>query len=66
MKKILFISAERLGDTLFLTPSLAFAREHAPDVKIDVIAVTPLAGAVLANNPNINKLFVQPDQAQLS
>ncbi len=62
MKKILILSAERLGDTLFLTPALAFIKQHAPDVLVDMIALTPLAGAVLKNNPNLHQLLVLPDE----
>lgn len=65
MKKILILSAERLGDTLFLTPSLAFIKLHAADVLVDMIAITPLAGAVLKNNPNIHQLLVSPDEEML-
>lgn len=65
MKKILLISAERLGDTLFLTPALQFLCTQAPDVIVDVIAVTPLAAAVFQHNPNVQNLLLQPTGQQI-
>ncbi len=51
----------RLGDTIFITPSIRLIKKIHPDANIDVIALTKLAGEVLQGNPHIRKLFVAPE-----
>lgn len=60
----IIVLPERLGDSLFHTPSLRLLKEKRASLKIGVIALSPLCADVLKNNPHIDKLHVLPDRAQ--
>jgi len=60
----IIVLPERLGDTLFHTPSLRLLKEQRPTLKIGVIALSPLCADVLKNNPYVDSLYVLPDQAE--
>lgn len=65
-KNILIITPARLGDTVFITPSIRLLKFIDPEAIIDVIAITKLAGEVLAGNPYVRNLFVEPTMGELA
>lgn len=56
----------RLGDTIFITPSIRLLKKIYPDANIDVIAISQLAADVLEGSPFIRELFVMPSMESLS
>jgi len=65
VRKIITVSPARLGDTIFCTPLLRMMKQYFPLAGIDVIALSPVAAAVLEHNPNIHAVFLEPDQSTL-
>jgi ADP-heptose:LPS heptosyltransferase len=64
-KRVVMVSAARLGDTLFLTPAIRVLKSYRQDVEIDVICPSELSASVLAYNPNINQLYVTPAKRKI-
>lgn len=64
-KKVLFVSATRLGDTLFMTPAFRVIKQCSPTTVIHVIALTSLAAEVLRDNLYIDRVFIQPNLNEL-
>jgi ADP-heptose:LPS heptosyltransferase len=60
----IIVLPERLGDTLFHTPSLRLLKEKRPTLKIGIIALSPLCADVLKKNPYVDNLYLLPDQAE--
>jgi len=60
----IIVLPERLGDSLFHTPSLRLLKQARPAMKIGVIALSPLCADVLKNNPHVDDLYVLPDRDQ--
>jgi ADP-heptose:LPS heptosyltransferase len=56
----------RLGDTIFRTPLCKLLPKMFPNATIDALTITSLSAEVLAFNPNINKIFVAPEKAELT
>jgi ADP-heptose:LPS heptosyltransferase len=63
-KNMVMILPERLGDTLFHTPTLRLFKQLKPDLKIDIIALSPLCATVLEHNPYVDAIHVTPSKAQ--
>ena len=55
--KILVISLAGIGDTLIATPFIRELRENFPAATIDALVRWPGAKDLLADNPNINRVF---------
>ncbi len=64
-QKIITITPERLGDTLFCTPALRLLKSAHDNVQLDVIAASALSASVLVNNPSVNRVLVAPSQETL-
>lgn len=64
-QRVAIILPERLGDTIFHTPSIKLLRKMRPAIRIDVIALSPLAAGVVENNPYINAIYVAPNDSEL-
>ena len=60
--RVIIILPERLGDTLFHTPSIRLLKRCKPDITIGVIALSPLCASVIENNPYIDHIYTLPDQ----
>ncbi|MCD6056365.1 MAG: glycosyl transferase family 9 [Gammaproteobacteria bacterium] len=63
--RFLCILPERLGDIIFCTPAINLLAELKPNAQIDILSAAPLASAVLANNPVINRIHICPNPRQL-
>ncbi len=63
--KLLLITAERLGDTLFLVPAIKLLHQMAPNLKLDILALSPLAGAIFNDNPYVNKIHVARGEREI-
>ncbi|PIQ42853.1 MAG: hypothetical protein COV52_05780 [Gammaproteobacteria bacterium CG11_big_fil_rev_8_21_14_0_20_46_22] len=63
-KKIAIVLPERLGDTLFNTPSIEFIKHYYPNCHIDAICLSPVTAAVIENNPHIGQYFIKPHRKQ--
>ncbi len=66
IKRIFTVSPNRLGDTVFCTPIFRLLKEICPQAKIDVVALTQLAANVLANNPYIDHIFLNPSMDRIN
>ncbi|MGB6977467.1 MAG: glycosyltransferase family 9 protein [Gammaproteobacteria bacterium] len=55
--KILLLSTNHVGNTLFCTPGIHLLKQHLPQVQLDVVAMSPRAAAALSDNPDINKVY---------
>jgi len=64
-QRIIIILPERLGDSLFHTPSIRFLKIYRPNISIGVIALSPLCADVLKNNPYIDTVYVSPSRSEL-
>lgn len=64
-KNVAIILPERLGDTLFHTPSIRLLRKMRPDIRIDIIALSSLAASIVENNPYVNLVYVSPSAIEL-
>jgi len=58
-RKILYVKPDHLGDLLLATPALAALRQCFPEAQISAL-VGPWARAVLARNPDIDRLLTYP------
>lgn len=56
INKILLIKPDHLGDVLLFTSVLNPIKEKYHDARVDIIAGS-WSGAILQNNPNINKIY---------
>ena len=65
-ERIAWISAHRLGDTLFQTPAVRFLKQQFPNVSIDVITLNATSGAVYTDNPYVEKVLVNPTDKVLA
>ena len=63
-QRAVVILPERLGDSLFHTPSLRLLKTQRPDIKLDVIALSTLCAEVLQNNPYIDAVHVLPSKSR--
>lgn len=54
------IVPERLGDTLFHTPSIRFLRKMRPAMRIEIIALSELSASVFENNPYVDAVHIAP------
>ena len=63
-KSVVMVSPARLGDTIRYTPAIKLLKKNRPEIKIDVICLTDLAGSVLAHNPSINQVNVLPTKRE--
>lgn len=61
-KKILVMTADRLGDAIFITPGIRLLKQYFPDTQIDVLAFTKLAAAVFKDNPYINTVYIESNK----
>lgn len=59
VKKILLLRMDRIGDMFCTTPALRAIRQAYPDARIDMVA-SPGNRAVVADNPDIDRLFLFP------
>lgn len=64
-QRVAIILPERLGDTIFHTPSIRLLRKMRPDIRIDIIALSALAAAVVENNPHINAIYIAPNAGEI-
>ena len=60
-KRILLIKLRYLGDVVLCTPILPLLRKHFPDATITFL-VNPGTDSVLENNPNLDDVWVLPQQ----
>lgn len=61
-QRVLIILPERLGDALFHTPSIQLLRTMRPDIRIGVLALSPLTAGMLANNPALDAIHLAADK----
>ncbi|MFT3929021.1 MAG: glycosyltransferase family 9 protein [Spongiibacteraceae bacterium] len=61
---VIAILPERLGDSLFHTPSLRTIKLLRPQIKLGVVALSPLCAEVLRNNPYIDAVYVLPNERE--
>jgi heptosyltransferase-3 len=54
--RVLLVKLRHLGDTLLLTPTLRFIKEHFPHAQIDVM-VRASCEALLDHNPDVHRVF---------
>jgi heptosyltransferase-3 len=54
--KLLLAKLNHLGDTLLLTPTIHFLKEHFPDAEVDVL-VRAGCEEVLRGNPDVRRIF---------
>ena len=64
-ESVAIIVPERLGDTLFHTPSIRFLRKMRPDIRIEIVALSALAASIFVNNPYIDAIHTTPDRYEL-
>lgn len=64
-QRVAIILPERLGDTIFHTPSIKLLRKMRPDIRIEIIALSALAAGVVENNPNVNAIYVAPSDREM-
>lgn len=62
-ERLLAVNLNYLGDALFTTPALAALRARFPQARIDALA-GERAAAILAGNPDIDRLLVRPPREQ--
>lgn len=62
-QRVLIILPERLGDAIFHTPSIQLLRKMRPQIKIGVLALSPLAASLLENNPSVSEIHIAPSKA---
>lgn len=60
-KRVVVILPERLGDSLFHTPSIRLLKTQRPNIELGAIALSTLCAEVLRNNPFIDAVHVAPD-----
>lgn len=60
-ERIITVSPVRLGDTIFRTPLFRLIKTKYPHAMIDVVALSPLAQAVLQDNPYIHQVLNERD-----
>lgn len=56
--KILLSTAERIGDTLFVLPTIQLFKKSLPEVQWDVLAFSPLAVKIFEGNPHIGQVHL--------
>jgi len=54
--RVLLVKLKHLGDTLLLTPTLRFLKEHHPDAQIDVVVRASCEPALLGN-PDVSRVL---------
>lgn len=59
-RKILIVSPNRLGDTVFCTPVFRLFKKMFPASELHVVALSILSADVLERNPYIDKIFPSP------
>ena len=64
-ERVIAILPERLGDSLFHTPSLRVIKTLRPQIKLDVIALSPLCAEVLHNNPYVDAVHVLLNKTEI-
>ncbi|MBW1682049.1 MAG: glycosyltransferase family 9 protein [Deltaproteobacteria bacterium] len=64
-KKIVTVSPARLGDTIMCTPAIRFLKLYRPEVELDVVCLSDLAAQVLRHNPDIDRLYLTPEDPEL-
>ena len=65
MERIALLVQKRLGDALFHTPALRWLRGRFPDARIEVLAPSPLAVEVFANNPHCDRVVDASDPSRI-
>lgn len=65
-KSVAVIVPERLGDTLFHTPSIRFLRKTRPHMRIEIVALSALAASVFENNPYVDAVHAKPNRRVLN
>ncbi|HEY3698988.1 MAG TPA: glycosyltransferase family 9 protein, partial [Spongiibacteraceae bacterium] len=63
-KNVVVILPERLGDALFHTPALRLLKTLRPGIRLDVIALSPLSGEILKNNPHVDNVHIAPGKSE--
>lgn len=63
-KSVVVILPERLGDSLFHTPALRLLKTLRPEIRLDVIALSPLSGEILKNNPYVDNVHIVPGKSE--
>jgi len=56
--KILLSTAERIGDTLFVLPTIQLFKKSLPEVQLDVLAFSPLAVKIFERNPHVRQVHL--------
>jgi ADP-heptose:LPS heptosyltransferase len=54
--KILLLTTNHVGNTLFCTPAIHLLKQHLPQVQFDVVVMSPRAAAALADNPDVHQV----------
>lgn len=57
-KKILIVTAERVGDALFCTPAIHLLKQNLPHIQFDILAFNKTAASLFENNSDINQIFI--------
>lgn len=57
-KKILIVTAERVGDALFCTPAIHSLKQNLSHIQFDILAFSKTAASLFENNPDINQIFI--------
>ena len=65
LKNIVIVLPERLGDSIFHTPSIALIKKAHPEINIDIIALSPLSAMVVENNPHVRNIYIEPGKEEL-
>lgn len=56
-ESIAILAQERLGDAILLTPLLRNLKKYLPDIRIHIIALSPVSYNFFKNDPNIDVVF---------
>lgn len=65
LDKLAIITPSRLGDTIFITPLIRFARHCYPYANIDVFTMGELSASALKGSPYIDQLYVLSTETPL-